>query len=260
MINPNFYQQPVAVDSIQHRQLKLAHGVRDWSVAHALNAIFVASVEFGDACCEYPIVFVEAGKDESSGKTLVAPVVVLGVTERQNLYVEQGAWRAAYVPAMVRAYPFGIARQDASRVGVVIDSAYAGWSQTEGQPLFDAGGQPTELLSGMRDQLEKLETEIQRTRLFGSLLVDNELLQSMRFDATLPDGRQVSLDGFLTIDEKRFAELPDAKVVELHRSGAMGLIHAHQISLRHMRRLVEWHAQRLGGGASVAPGAPPAAG
>ncbi len=260
MINPNFYQQPVAVDSIQHRQLKLAHGVRDWSVAHALNAIFVASVEFGDACCEYPIVFVEAGKDESSGKTLVAPVVVLGVTERQNLYVEQGAWRAAYVPAMVRAYPFGIARQDASRVVVVIDSAYAGWSQTEGQPLFDAGGQPTELLSGMRDQLEKLETEIQRTRLFGSLLVDNELLQSMRFDATLPDGRQVSLDGFLTIDEKRFAELPDAKVVELHRSGAMGLIHAHQISLRHMRRLVEWHAQRLGGDASVAPGAPPAAG
>ena len=112
----------------------------------------------------------------------------------------------------------------------------------------------------MRDQLEKLETEIQRTRLFGSLLVDNELLQSMRFDATLPDGRQVSLDGFLTIDEKRFAELPDAKVVELHRSGAMGLIHAHQISLRHMRRLVEWHAQRVGDGAAGAPPAVPAAG
>ena len=260
MINPNFYKQPVAVDSIQHRQLKLAHGVRDWSVAHELNAIFVASVEFGDACCEYPIVFVEAGKDEASGKTLVAPVVVLGVTERQNLYVEQGAWRAAYVPAMVRAYPFGIARQDASRVVVVIDSAYAGWSQTDGQPLFDAAGQPTELLSGMRDQLEKLETEIQRTRLFGSLLVDNELLQSMRFDATLPDGRQVSLDGFLTVDEKRFAELPDAKVVELHRSGAMGLIHAHQISLRHMRRLVEWHAQRLGDGAAGTSAAAPAAG
>jgi hypothetical protein len=97
----------------------------------------------------------------------------------------------------------------------------------------------------MREQLEKLETEIQRTRLFGSVLVEAELLQPMRFDATLPDGRQLSLDGFLTVDEKKFAELPEAKVVEFHKNGVLGLIHAHQISLRHMRRLVQWHAERL---------------
>ncbi len=258
MINPNFYKQPVAIDSNQHRQLKLAQPVQDWSVAADLNAIFLASVEFGDACCEYPIVFVEAGKDDQTGKMLVAPIAVMGVQDKQNLYVDKGQWRAAYLPAMVRAYPFGLARQDEARVLVVMDRAFGGWSETEGQALFDADGKPTELLSGMRDQLEKLEGEIQRTRLFGAMLVDSNLLQPMRFDATLPDGRQVSMDGFLTVDEKRVAELPDAKVLEMHRNGVLGLIHAHQISLRHMRRLVQWHVDRLPAAAAPAGAAAPA--
>ena len=68
----------------------------------------------------------------------------------------------------------------------------------------------------------------------------------MRFDATLPDGKTLTVEGFMTIDEKKFAELPDDKITEFHKNGVLGLIHAHQISLRHMRKLVEWHAQRLG--------------
>jgi hypothetical protein len=55
----------------------------------------------------------------------------------------------------------------------------------------------------------------------------------------------MTIDGFLTLDDKRFGELADADILELHRSGILGLIHAHQVSLGNMRRLVEWHAQRL---------------
>lgn len=245
MIHPNLFKQPVAVDSIQHRQWRLASPVRDWDVAKDINAIFVASVEFGDVCGEYPIVFVEAGQDADTGKALVAPIAVLGLVDGQNVYIEQGRWRAGYIPALLRAYPFGIARQDANRVVVVLDEGFGHWSQTEGEPLFDGEGKPSEFLGGTRDLLERLEAEIQRTQLFGKLLVELDLLQPMRFDATLPDGRQMSLDGFLTLDEKKFAALPDDKVVELHRNGVLGLLHAHQISLRQMRRLVEWHAERL---------------
>lgn len=243
MINPNLYKTPVAVDSAKHRTWRLAHPVNDWSVASALNSLFVASVEFGDACSEYPLVFVDAGAD-AQGQKQVAPIAVMGLHDKENLFSDGVVWRAHYVPALLRAYPFGIARQDETRALMVIDESYAGWSQTEGQALIDDQGQPTDFLAGMRDQLEKVETEIQRTRHFGSLLVENDLLSPMRFDATLPDGKTVSVDGFLTVDEKKLAALPDAKVLELHKNGGLGLIHAHQISLRHMRRLVEWHVQR----------------
>jgi SapC len=247
VINPNLYKKPVAVDSVKHRDTKLAHPVRDWAAASDVNAMFIATAEFGDACAEYPIVFVDAGKDETSGKQQIAPIAVFGLSDKQNLYAEAGRWRAHYMPALLRAYPFGIARQDEQRVVIVMEEGFAGWSQTEGQPLFDAEGKPTEFMNGMREQLERLETEIQRTRLFGNLMVDADLLQPMRFDATLPDGQTISVDGFLTVDETKLAALSDAKILEFHKNGVMGLIHAHQISLRHMRRLVDWHLQRLQG-------------
>lgn len=252
MINPNLYKTPVAVDTLKHRSTKLAQPVQDWSVAADVNAMFIATAEFGDACAEYPIVFVDAGKDEQTGKQQIAPIAVFGLIDKQNLYAEKGQWRAHYLPALLRAYPFGIARQDAERVVIVMEESYPGWSQTEGQALFDAEGKPTEFMNGVRDQLERVETEIQRTRLFGTLMVDAGLLQPMRFDATLPDGSTVSVDGFLTVDEKKLAELPDAKVLEFHKNGVLGLIHAHQISLRHMRRLVDWHLVRKQAAAATA--------
>jgi hypothetical protein len=142
-----------------------------------------------------------------------------------------------------------VARVDASRVVVVIDEAWAGLSRTEGTALFDAEGKPGEYLTNVRAQLEKIEAEIQRTRLFGSALLEAGLLSEMRFEATTPDGQKVTVDGFLAVDEKKFAALSDEKVLELHKSGALGLIHAHQISMRHMRRLVEWRQQQAGAAA-----------
>jgi hypothetical protein len=70
-------------------------------------------------------------------------------------------------------------------------------------------------------------------------LLELELLRAMRFDATLPDGNKISVDGFLAIDEEKLGALPEATVFDLHRTGVLSLIHAHQISLGLMRALVE---------------------
>jgi hypothetical protein len=252
VINPALFKKAAAVDTAAHRGWRIAPARPNWSVASELNAMFIASVEFGDACVEYPIVFVNAGNDPQ-GKRQIAPVAVFGLREKENLYLEQGCtWRASYLPALLQAYPFGIARVDDTRVVVVIDEAWSGWSQTEGTALFNDDGQPSEQLSAVRNQLEKIEAEVQRTRLFGEALVQADLLTEMRFDATLPDGKTLTVDGFLAVDEKKFAALSDAKVLELHKNGALGLIHAHQISMRHMRRLVEWRQQREAASAASA--------
>ena len=47
------------------------------------------------------------------------------------------------------------------------------------------------------------------------------------------------------MDEQKLTALSDAEVVQLERNGLMGLIHAHQISLGNMAKLVEWHVARL---------------
>jgi hypothetical protein len=251
LINQKLHLQPHALDTKQHRQLKLKLPLTDWRVAKGLNAMFVAAAEFGDVCREYPIVFIKAGKEED-GSEAIAPVAVFGLTQDDNLYVNGTEWRAQYVPAVLRAYPFCIARVDAERFAICIDQSYAGFSETEGVALFEGDAQPSEMLKGMTTNLENLENEVQRTRLIGKRLLELGLLREMRFDTTLPDGRQHTVDGFLTVDDKKVTELPDATVMELHRNGILGLIHLHWVSIGNMRRLADWYTQRTPAAAAAA--------
>jgi hypothetical protein len=255
LINQALHRQPVALDSAQHRNLKLKVPVTDWSLASQLNALFVAAVEFGDVCREFPIVFVRAGK-EPDGSDAIAPIAVLGLTQNQNLYVTGERWRANYMPAILRMYPFCIARIDDQRFAICCDMGFAGVNQTEGLPVFDDKGEAAPLLQDMKTQLETLEAEIQRTRQFGQRLLQLGLLDDMRFDVTLPDGRQHTVDGFLTINDKKATDLPADVVHELHRNGMLGLMHLHWASMGNMRRLVDWHIERSaaqGNGALAAP-------
>lgn len=253
MINQNLHRQPAALDSALHRQLKLKVPITDWSLSSQLNAIFVAAAEFGDACKEFPIVFVKAGQ-EADGSDAIAPIAVLGMMANDNLFLHEGRWRGHYMPALLRMYPFCIGRLDEERFAICMDMAYAGVNQAEGEPIFQQDGQPAELLKTMQKQLETLEGEIQRTRQVCTRIRDLGLLVDMRFDVTLADGRQHTVDGFLTVDEKKVTELSDTVVGELHRNGVLGLIHLHWLSLTNMRGLAEWHGQRLG----LAPLAVPA--
>jgi hypothetical protein len=243
LINQHLHRQPVALDSNQHRNLRLALPVNDWSVASKLNAIFVAAAEFSDVCKEFPIVFVRAGK-EADGRDQIAPIAVLGLMAGQDLYLAGERWRANYMPAVLRAYPFCIGRIDEQRFAVCVDMAWPGAGTESGQALFEADGQPSEVLKGMQQHFELLEAEIQRTRLVGQKLLELDLLRDMRFDAKLPDGSQHTVDGFLTVDQDKAQNLPDNVVGDLHRTGVLGLIHLHWVSLGHMRRLVDWHVER----------------
>lgn len=244
MINPLLHRQPVVVDRNLHRTTRLRLPVTDWSVAHQMNAVFVAAAEFGDVSRDFPIVFVRTG-DAEDGKPAIAPIAVLSLVQNDNLYVEGGTWRAPYIPAVLAVYPFAVGRINAERFAVCFDASWSGVSTEEGEPLFDEKGEPSAMLQRAQAQLEQLETQVQRTRLMGRRLLELDLLRDMRFDATLPDGKKFAVDGFLTVDEAKLAALPDAAVLELHRSGLLGLLHAHLVSLGHTRKLLDWHLRRM---------------
>jgi hypothetical protein len=245
MIHNALHKNPVALDREQHRALRIDRAAMgDFAPMAGLNSFFLNAVEFGDACKEYPIVFVRAGTNPQTQKAEVAPVAVFGLAQGENLYLEGGRWGADYVPAQLRAYPFAMARVDNEKYAVCIDRAWAGWTEGDGMSLFEADGAPSPYLADVQKYLETLEAELQRTRAFCARLVDLELLQEMRFDATLPDGNKLTVDGFLALDEKKFNELPDATVLELHKSGILALIHMQQVSMGNMRRLVDRRVKR----------------
>lgn len=245
MINPELHKQPVALDREQHRSLKLRQDVNHLAAAKGFNAFFLTAAEFGDACKEYPVLFLPAGKD-TDGQALVAPVAVFGLNQGENLFLlPDGRWDAHYVPAMLRAYPFTMARVQDDKYVVCFDAASVGVSETEGVPLFQADGQPSELLADVSKFVEHIEVEVERTRRIGKRLMELGLLRGKRFDAKLSDGSPLSIDGFLAVDEERLDQLTDAEIVELQRNGLLGLLHAHQLSLANMRRLIDRRLARF---------------
>lgn len=244
MIDSALFAEPVALDRTQHLRARLKPGAPNYQRTAGMNAMFVTMVEFVDVAREYPIVFIEAGEGPD-GKRDVAPMAVLGLAQGENLILKpDGGWDARYMPALLRGYPFGLARTDAENFIVVVDGKADALSDSEGERLFDDSGAPTPMLEERRQFLERLEQEAQRTRLLGRSLLELDLLQSKRFDATLPDGRTITVDGFLALDEAKFEALPEATVAQLHKSGVLACIYAHQFSLGVMRSLVERRAAR----------------
>lgn len=240
MIVTNLHKEPVALDTVIHRDLRLINDLNAIPRLAPFTSFIVSVSEFADAALNFPILFVRAAPD-ALGKDTVAPVAVFGLKPGENLFATaEGKWDAGYVPAMLRAYPFTMARIEGSdRWAMVFDNTWEGLSKTEGLPLFNEKGEASELLNGVHKFVQDLETDLERTRQACAALMEMKLLKPMRFDATLANGEALSVDGFLTADEEAIGKLPDAQIAQMYRNGLLGLVQIHIASLNNMRRLLD---------------------
>jgi hypothetical protein len=245
LIATALYRSPELLDATRHRGRRLKE-LTDWSIARELHAMFLTATEFTQAAFDYAIVFVQAGETDTKGRPRVSPVVLLGLEPGENLYVEGPRWNARYLPAFMRRYPFFSAPvQGLDRPGVFIDTAWAGFNETEGQPLFEADGAPTAGLRNAIEFLERFDAESDRTRQFCERLLDLGILKDMRADAQLLGGRQIRVEGFQVVDEDKLQNLSDKVIVELHRKGLLMLMQVHLLSLANLRHLVQKKTDRI---------------
>jgi len=243
-MNSALYREPVLVDSKLHRGKKI-QVLADYSITGGMHAVFLAATEFVNAGLDFPIIFIATGEKSASGQPVVSPVALLGLTAGENLNVEGTRWTARYLPAFIRRFPFFTGNvQGTDAPAVFIDSAWSGFNDDTGEALFDAEGQPAPALTHAMDFLQRFENEAELTRKFCERVVELDLLKDMKADATLPDGRKLSVDGFLAVDEEKLRALPDATVLQMHRDGTLMLLTAHLVSLNNMRHLLERKALR----------------
>jgi hypothetical protein len=233
-----YYEKPVLLDRDRHRKLRVGAS-QDFGFAGKANSLYLAGVEFAEACKEYAIVFSRA----VNGK--IAPVAMLGLRGRENLFVDDdGRWTGTYVPAFVRRYPFVLAELSGESMGVCIDEAFKGLGDSRGQALFDDQGNNTPFLQHALDFLNRFQQEYRRTEIFCERLERAGLLKQMDARADLVDGRTFTVRGLLVVDEPKLMALPDATVLSLFRAGELHLVSMHLVSLANMRQLVDRMARR----------------
>jgi hypothetical protein len=228
-----FYSKPVLLNREVHKSKKIkADG--SFAFASQANSLYLAGVEFTQACKEYPIVFTQVAQ----GK--IAPVAMLGLRENENLFVDKkNQWSAGYVPAFVRRYPFVLAELEGQQMGVCIDEGYAGLNEKEGEALFDGQGNNTPFLQNALDFLNRYQVEYLRTDRFCQRLKDLGLLMQMNAKADLFDGTSLTVNGLMVIDERKLLQLTDAQALEVFRAGELSWIYAHLVSLSNLNRLVD---------------------
>ena len=237
------YREPVLLDTTKHRQLKLLP-TNTYSAANRMHASYLSAVEFPAAMREFVIVFSRSA--DAAGQTQMSPIVLLGITPGENLFLDGTRWDAQCVPAYIRRYPFWTTQIEGREMpSVMIDEWWQGFSQTEGDPLFEADGTPAPKLAEVIEFVQMYEQEAGRTQAFCDHLARLDLFREMTADLTLPDGSKQTLSDFFSIDDAKLQALPDAAVLELFRNGMLGLIHAHLLSMANMQALVARKGRRL---------------
>ncbi len=215
-----------------------------------LNALALSMGEFVAAARDYPVVFVSADRGRS-----FAPVIVLGLGERENLFVDEaGAWqRDAYFPAFVRRYPFCISKlyvdgePKSERVVCVAKASL----DPSGIELFDGAGSPTSTWRQTERLLAEYEADLDRTAQMCAALARLRLLEPFTLEMHSESAPQFKLAGMYRASEARLRELKAASHKALVQKGFMGLVYAHLHSAANWRRLAERQAARRRGSSAA---------
>ena len=222
-----FYERAVPVSVDRHREWCVQTGA-NFAYSRNTNSVPLTAVEFERAASEYPVVFSAAGPGE------VVPVAILGLGDRQNLFISpDGSWVADYIPAFVRRYPFIFAVDESSnRFTLCIDESYSGCNQEgKGERLFSDEGQPSPFLSQRLGFLGEYQAQHQRTMTFTASLRQLGVLEPVRAEVSAQGGAKSSLSGFQVVSRDRLNALDDATLAGMVRTGQMDWIASHLRSL-----------------------------
>jgi len=228
------YEQVEPITSSRHGNLSVKAG-KDYKFAQFINSAPIIAAEFPNASMEYPIVFTGDGDS-------VIPVVILGLREEVNLYIDdQGGWTAKYVPAFIRRYPFIFSSSDDGKTFTLcIDKEFSGCNEEgRGERLFDVDGQQTQYLKNVLEFLKEYQAHYQRTETFCKKLKDLDLLEPMSAQFTTPKGEKLNLVGFMAIDRDKLKKLTGDQFMELAKTDELELAYVHIQSMHNFNLMLE---------------------
>ena len=241
------YESAVPVSSTRHGQVAV-ETVESYAFSAGVNAVPLMAVEFPRASAEYAIVFAGNGDD-------VMPVVVLGIRNEQNLYLSADAhWRADYIPAFIRRYPFVFsASADGKALTLCIDESHPGVNRAgRGAALFGDDGKPTAYVSKVLDFLKEYQAHYERTRVFARRIKELGLLEPMQAQVTTPQGEKITLNGFLVVSREKLRALDGETLQRLARNDELELLYLHMASMRNFNEVKD---RLIGTLAEAAPAA-----
>ena len=204
-----------------------------------INSIPISYTEFSPVAREYPIVFSSAGNSQ-----IYAPVAILGMVTGENLYNNNGKWAAnVYVPAYVRRFPFCMTRVTLDKVEQqqrLICVEKSNVDEKNGEPMFDAKGQPLAKWKEIEKLLTEYEVDLERSREMCGILADYRLLEPFTMQAKFNSGASpLHLTGMHRVAEAKIEHLNASQLKNLVKKGILSRVYAHLLSLDNFGKLLD---------------------
>ncbi|MGV1045425.1 SapC family protein [Limnohabitans sp.] len=216
-----------------HRLLKFNRLERDMNWVRGLITVNLAASEMPSAALAFPCVMTHS---DTGGRLLA----IAGLEQGRNLFVDaQGHWTGGYLPAVLRTWPFRLLDKEDDQGARPIAVQREALNLTEGEALFDEQGREMPWLKGVMQELVALDAGETTTSEMVNALHAAGVLTERALQAVLPNGRQMELTGFLSVDEHKLHALEDKVVADLHRQGALAMAYLHLLSLRKFKDLME---------------------
>lgn len=227
-----------------HRDLRI-RVERGADLGDGVMCCITVPTEFRQVQSHFPILFrLNTERDSFSA------LAMFGFETGENLFLEDGRWKADYVPLAIDIQPFliGMDAEGAETKQVHIDMASPRIGAGEGVRVFDEDGRPTPYLEAIAEKLGALDEGYQGSGDFFAALRQHDLLEPLTLEITLDDGSTNRLVGFHVIDEERLRGLDAAALGDLHAMGHLMPIFMAIASIGNLGKLVARKNRRIGHG------------
>lgn len=224
---------PITKEAHSKKKVK---AVSSFDFAKEIHLASIMVHEFSRAASTYPIVFLE-DKDRDQFR----PTVLLGLNAGENLFVqEDGKWKASYIPAIIRRYPFSLAKtKEDSRYTVCLDEGSDLVNEKEGQALFTKEGEPAEVMETVKQYLGELQQMERFTEDFCAFMATLNMFTPLNMKVRMGNELK-SISGAYVLNEERLNSLSDNKFLELREKRYLPVMYAHLASLAQIERLLSF--------------------
>lgn len=227
------FKNIVPITREAHKNKKVAP-VKDFNFVSDVHIASVMVHEFSRLSSIYPIVFLE--NPENGG---FKPVVLLGLEQGENLFVEDGKWNASYVPAIIRRYPFVLAKgSEENKYTVCIDEGSNLLNEEEGEALFNEDGEGSEVIERVKQYLGELQQMEMFTEEFAKFMAENNMFTPLNMKVRV-ENEIKNIAGAYVINEERLNGLSNEKYLELREKQYMPVVYSHLSSLSQIERLLK---------------------
>ncbi|WP_299665137.1 SapC family protein [uncultured Ruegeria sp.] len=202
--------------------------------AMGMNACPIVSSEIFQIASSFPIAF-----KLREGTYMPMAMFSVGAELATPIVDQQGRWRAPFIPSALRCYPFQTGptnmRDCPTRERLCLyvnESSGLVTRDPRDNPFFSSRNKLSRNLCDVLQFLQLREAAAVEAHRLCSIVAEMDLFVPLQEHegTTLPEN-------YWCIDAQRLCHLPDVYKLTLVSSGALQLIHAHQISLSHLNWL-----------------------